>query len=268
MTMMSLPNSDLGVGVGITSQRMSLWIGTHCVGSALPADIEVCPAIAALVGQKQGVMLPTDQAQCNTLLADWAQALHSKGRLRAWRNELLNVSALPDPYSQLNDLPPALAQLERGAARVLGILTHAVHLVGLSRTGDIWMQQRALNKATDPGLWDTLSGGLLSAGDSLHTGVLRETHEEAGLLKADLLNLISRGMVQQSRTVPDGRILEAIWTFTATVKDGVLPHNLDGEAMGFACLTPSELTALVNSNKVTQEAVLALRMAGVLSAPS
>jgi len=27
----------------------------------------------------------------------------------------------------------------------------------------IWVQQRALDKANDPGLWDTLMGGMVSA---------------------------------------------------------------------------------------------------------
>ncbi len=263
MRTVSLPSGSMNKAVGITTHRVPLWMGGQRVGSALLADIALCPSIAALAVDNQGVMLPPNPAQCNPLLANWAKALHSKGRLRVWRNELLSVSALPEPHLQLNDLPEELAQLERGAARVLGVLTHAVHLIGLSTTGNIWMQQRALNKSTDPGLWDTLSGGLLSAGDSLHTGMLRETHEEAGLLEADLLNLTPRGMMQQSRSVADGQILEAVWTFTATLKDSVLPHNLDGEAMGFACLTPSELNALIAANKVTQEAVLALRMAGL-----
>jgi 8-oxo-dGTP pyrophosphatase MutT (NUDIX family) len=148
---------------------------------------------------------------------------------------------------------------------VLGILTHAVHLVGLAANGDVWLQHRALSKATDPGLWDTLAGGLLSAGDSLHSGMLRETHEEAGLFASDLSAITLHGMVQQRREVPDGLILEAVWTYSAVVNAAAMPLNLDGEVMDFACVSREQLAMMVRSEQVTQEAVLALRMAGVLA---
>lgn len=244
--------------------RLPFRIGTAHVGSVLPLDVSVFDGLAQYLNPAQGLVLPDLQPTCNTLLAQWASNLHTAGRLKAWRNESLSIAALPQPKAVLETLPQSLAQVERGAARVLGVLTHAVHLVGFSSTGGIWMQQRALSKSTDPGLWDTLSGGLLSAGDSLRSGMLRETHEEAGLLENDLLNIAACGMVQQSRMVTDGHILEAVWTYAATLRDGVLPHNLDGEAMGFACLSRGELAELVAAKKVTQEAVLSLRMAGAL----
>ena len=33
-----------------------------------------------------------------------------------------------------------------------------MHLVGETSDGHFWVQQRALNKANDPGQWDTLMG--------------------------------------------------------------------------------------------------------------
>jgi NUDIX domain len=183
--------------------RWPIIIGAHCVGSVLPSDAALSPSYTGPHAHIQAVHLPTD---CDALLAQWAGALHAAGRLKVWRDELLNVSALPASDAALTELPLALAQLERSAARRLGVLTHAVHLVGLAANGDVWLQHRAMNKATDPGLWDTLSGGLLSAGDSLHGGMLRETHEEAGLLPHDLLGLCSHGVIRQNRIVPDGHI--------------------------------------------------------------
>ena len=72
-----------------------------------------------------------------------------------------------------------IGQVERGAVRPLGIATQAVHLVGHAADGRIWVQQRALNKANDPGLWDTLMGGMVSAADTVATALVRETWEEA-----------------------------------------------------------------------------------------
>ncbi len=254
-----LPTNDR-----LEEKRVPLYIGVDHVGSAWSSDIAVYASLQIYFDGAFRLILPTAQPACNALLAEWSAALKTAGRLKAWRNELLSVATLPNSTAALQALPLELARLERGAARVLGIMTHAVHLVGVTRNGSIWMQQRALNKATDPGLWDTLSGGLLAAGDNLLQGVLRETHEEAGLLEEDLLNIAACGMVQQSRTVADGHILESVWTYSATLKDNAVPHNLDGEAMGFACLNRSELYALIASGQVTTEAVLALRMAKIL----
>ena len=245
------------------------------VGSVLPSDVHLLRDSSATIPSAEQYVawdlkapkpsiniVVAEQTTLNTLLAAWAQAFHAAGRLKAWRNELLNVSPLA--FMQLQnpiDLPVSLALVERGAARVLGILTHAVHLVGTRSDGKIWVQQRALGKATDPGLWDTLAGGLLSAGDSLVSGVLRETHEEAGLLSSQMGALSAHGCVFQDRTVPDGHILEAVWTFSAEIGTHETPHNLDGEAMGFACLSIEALRDLIKADQVTTEAQLSFRQA-------
>lgn len=247
------------------SHRLPIYIGQAQVGSVLAADAALCPVRGGAAAHTESVVLPSDAQAANAVLSDWAQALRHAGRLRAWRDELLPVSALPnDLQSPLAQLPQPLACVERGAARVLGILTHAVHLVGFASNGHIWLQQRALNKSTDPGLWDTLSGGLLAANDTLHSGVLRETYEEAGLKAEDLQDLKSCGMVLQNRMVDDGLILEAVWTYTATVRDLSAPHNLDGEAMGFDCVTHDQLRRLHAQGQVTREAALCFQTAGVL----
>jgi 8-oxo-dGTP pyrophosphatase MutT (NUDIX family) len=244
--------------------RLPIYIGTHKVGSVLPADAAHCAEYEGVKIDSNRVQLPLDASICNDVLAQWAHQLHSAGRLKSWRSEALSIAALPEPSTVLSDLPPALAQVERGAARVLGILTHAVHLVGLGSDGKVWLQHRAMNKSTDPGLWDTLAGGLLSAGDSLYSGMLRETHEEAGLLPTDLTHITLHGMVQQRREVNDGLILEAVWTYSAMVHEHARPINLDGEVMDFACVNRQQLAAMVSMGQVTREAILALRMAGVL----
>ncbi len=256
--------------------RIKLFIGAAHVGSALPEDIGLCAPVQRWFDPAVGVQLPAEQPACDALLAQWASTLRQAGRLKTWRNELLGVYALPKSQATLHELPTSLAQLERGAARVLGILTHAVHLLGFAQADTkqvleqahhakrLWMQQRSEHKTSDPGLWDTLSGGLLAAQDGLISGVLRETHEEAGLLPSDLQDLTPCGMVMQQRLVPDGHIVEAVWCYTAHLKNDARPHNLDGEAQGFACVTLTQLQRMVQDKQVTQEAILALRLAGVL----
>jgi hypothetical protein len=61
--------------------------------------------------------------------------------------------------------------------RPLGIATRAVHLVGVCADGSIWVQQRSEDKANNPGMWDTLMGGMVSAADGLAEALARETWE-------------------------------------------------------------------------------------------
>jgi hypothetical protein len=68
-----------------------------------------------------------------------AQLLRTQGRCGPWRNEQLDV------HGQDGAL---VATVERGAVRVLGVATQAVHLVGSAPDGRMWVQQRALNKTT------------------------------------------------------------------------------------------------------------------------
>ena len=70
--------------------------------------------------------------------------------------------------------------MERAVVRPLGITTFAVHLLA-SPDGRHWVQQRSLTKPNDPGLWDTLMGGMIPASDSMAQALERETWEEAGL---------------------------------------------------------------------------------------
>ena len=97
-----------------------------------------------------------------------------------WRNEQLPV---------LDSRSSALGTIERAAVRPLGLSTRAVHLVGETSDGQFWIQQRAMTKANDPGLWDTLMGGMVSAVDTVETALERETFEEAGLQLHSLFGL-------------------------------------------------------------------------------
>lgn len=179
------------------------------------------------------------------------------GGVRAqWRDELLAVFSAENRQ---------IAAFERGVARLLGIRTHAVHLVGFTSTGQIWVQQRALDKAIDPGLWDTLVGGLLSASDNLTTALVRETWEEAGIELALVQQLHAGGrvLVQHPNARDDGIgfVVEQIDWFAGLIPDGVTPVNQDGEVAQFALLEPLELKSQMESNAFTLDASLILARA-------
>ena len=181
-----------------------------------------------------------------TRIARW---LHEQGLASRWRDERLAVT---DGQGR------SLASIERAAVRPLGITTHAVHLVGRSPGGGIWVQQRALDKATDPGLWDTLMGGLISSGESIAQTLARETWEEAGLRVEQLLRLAPFGRITIRRPVPEGYMVEHIHMFSALVPDSMAPVNQDGEVQRFECLERSEVLARVQADAFTLEAALIL----------
>ena len=130
--------------------------------------------------EQSGWHLMLGQSDVTTCLSELANLLRHAGLAGAWRNEQLAVR---------DELGTQIGTIERAAVRPLGIATLAVHLVGQTTNGRFWVQQRALNKPNDPGKWDTLMGGMVSAGDTVKTALERETWEEAGLRMDDLENL-------------------------------------------------------------------------------
>lgn len=170
-----------------------------------------------------------------------------------WRDEQLAVHAAHGP---------CIATVERGAVRALGITTQGVHLHGVGADHRVWIQQRALDKQTDPGRWDTLMGGMVSAADSLESALARETMEEAGLLLEQLSGLRWAGhFTMRMPTAVDsglGYMVEHIDWFEAVVPVGVAPTNQDGEVHQFKLVAKDDLRAMLLQNAFTTEASLIL----------
>ncbi|MDQ3273070.1 MAG: NUDIX domain-containing protein, partial [Pseudomonadota bacterium] len=101
-----------------------------------------------------------------------ALAFREAGLAHAWRDEQLAVT---DGQGR------RIGSVERAVVRVLGIATAAVHLIARAEDGRFWVQQRAWSKSNDPGMWDTLMGGMISGADTPDSALERETWEEAGL---------------------------------------------------------------------------------------
>lgn len=190
-----------------------------------------------------GVALVGDPDRALGALARWLRERTSR-----WRDERLDVL---DPEGA------PVAVVERDAARPLGITTRAVHLIGHTPDGHVWLQQRAADKATDPGLWDTLVGGLVSAGESLATTLSRETGEEAGLRLDALRGLRHLGRVSLRRPVPEGDQVQHLEVFDALLDDAQTPENHDGEVQRFERLTREALITRLLDGAFTLEAALA-----------
>lgn len=200
-----------------------------------------------------GVALSGPPGFALAALARWLR----EGSAR-WRDEPLDVL---DPH----DAPVAV--VERDAARPLGITTTAVHLIGHASDGRVWLQQRAADKATDPNRWDTLVGGLVSAGESRATSLARETWEEAGLRLDALRGLRHLGRVSLHRPVPEGQQVQHLEVFDAPLDDTQRPENRDGEVQAFACVTRGELVTRLLDDDFTLEAALAFDLWLLTPAP-
>lgn len=200
------------------------------------------------------------QGELTASLALLARALHTAGLAGAWRDELLAVT---DTAGQ------RLGAIERGAVRPLGLATQAVHLVGWGPEGGpdsgpdfrVWVQQRAWDKASEPGLWDTLMGGMVAAEDSPSSALERETWEEAGLKLDQLSGLRHGGAVNLRRPSGSGGrayMVEHIDWFSCTVPQGLVPVNQDGEVQQFQLLGRAELYKRLERYEFTVEAACVL----------
>lgn len=204
--------------------------------------------------KREGAAAWRIEGDLSAALAQLALALRACSPYVAaqWRGEALAVCS---------DSGQTLGQVERGAVRPLGIATQAVHLVGRAPDGRVWVQQRALDKANDPGLWDTLMGGMVSAADTVATALARETWEEAGLRLDSLTGLRRGGQVTLQRPTEAGSagyMVERIDWYEAVLPPGLAPVNQDGEVAQFDLLAPQALLAQLAQGRFTTEAALIL----------
>lgn len=192
---------------------------------------------------------PRQRLTLNAVLAQLAVSLKDTGCLRGWRDELLDVIGEGR----------RLAVIERAAMRPLGLLTKAVHLNAWSPDGGLWIARRALSKSTDPGMWDTLVGGLAGAGESMDVSLLRESNEEAGLVASDIeARSPLRIILRMHRRLPEGYQVEDVLVSDCVLAQSVTPRNLDGEVSDIKLVAMDELWAMVEAGEFTREAELVI----------
>jgi 8-oxo-dGTP pyrophosphatase MutT (NUDIX family) len=240
-------------------ERWAFEIDADVVGSVIPEDAQFfAKHIAGLNLEPQCLSLaPFCSPDAPSVLAQMANALRDQGRLGKWRNELLRVTG---------DSGQVRGLVERAAVRQLGIRTFAVHLVAYSQiansaaTTGMWVQQRALDKANDPGLWDTCAGGLAAGDESLLLSLEREVQEEAGLDLPSLQregHLIKRGnTIQTQRNIPEGFLVEELLCWDIDLPDTVMPVNQDGEVEKFELWPIDKIIAGIAEQQFTVEAAL------------
>ena len=220
----------------------------HAIGSIETALADrMAAAGLPIVAVSSGWCLTGTPA--NAAFARIAEWLRAQGLASAWRDELLSVT---------DAAGVSVGAIERAAVRPLGIATHAAHLVGWAEQGGVWVQQRALDKATDSGQWDTLVGGLVAANERVDDALIRETWEEAGLRIAALRDVTACGRLTVRRPLSNGYMVEHIHVHEAVIPAQFTPLNQDGEVAAFECLSTAELHGRLHAGLFTLEATLIL----------
>lgn len=220
--------------------------------AAFPGEILLEPGVVHLLPELAGTPASAGRAQAvSELLARVATALSEAGRLNGWRNELLDVVA---------EDGTVLGVIERASVRPLGIATHAVHLNAWTDSGQLWIAQRSFTKTTDPGMWDTLVGGLVSAAETPESALLRESWEEAGLLPHHLKDGRRSGQFTVRRVLPEGYQVEHVTVVDTVLGPEVVPENQDGEVVALRTVSPEEVLELVADGAFTLEAALSMKV--------
>ncbi len=245
--------------IPVPEDRIPLYLNTKHVGHVLKEDakylseifrfFEVSPEGDKCVFKADG------SVQASRRLAAAAQVFKQKGRLDAWRDELLPVVALDD-FSR--SFP--FASIERAFARPLALSTFAVHLNPFTADGRLWIGQRSMTKKVGPGYWDNCAAGMVPRGEDFITAMERESWEEAGIHLKEL-NMDFLGHHRISRPVTEGWMTEHTLMFSAIVDDDFVPQNQDGEVQKFELLTPEELLERAEKGMFTFESSLSVLLA-------
>ncbi len=186
------------------------------------------------------------------VLEQIATTLRQAGRLPRWRDELLAVVA--------DDGTP-LGVIERATMRPLGLHMAATHLVGRRPDGRFWLQQRARDKDTDPGLWDTLAGGLVGTEivdgirqrESLKRATQRESWEEAGIPASLLREMQGLPTSRINRRVSEGHMVQDNYAFLVTLPIDFVPVNLDGEVERFEHFDAAQVIEMISQGQLALE---------------
>ena len=234
--------------------RVPLLIEGLTVGSVARTDLDkLRPFGHALQVKDDGVSLCVPTAARDDALAAINDTLHAQGLIRGWRNE---TYPLVDPHSQR-----LLACIERASSRFWGTLTFGAHCTGWvagpdGQVDQVWVAQRAFDKATDPGAFDNLVGGGVPHGQTPFETLVREGWEEAGLTPEVMRRARPGRVIQLQRDVPEGLQFEWIHTFDLHLQAAEMPVNQDGEVHAFTRHPVADALALAAGTDMTVDAAL------------
>jgi 8-oxo-dGTP pyrophosphatase MutT (NUDIX family) len=234
--------------------RVPFSVNGKAVGSVARAHLQALRAWPdGLQVNEAGVELQAEAPRLSALLAQLNAALRALGLIRAWRDEPF---ALFDPHDGSR-----LATMERASARFWGTLTLGAHANGYvadasGRPTHLWIAQRSMSKATDPGKFDNLIGGGVPEGQSPSQALVREGWEEAGLQPEQMAAVRAGSVLCLKRDIEEGLQFEWLYAYDLQLPRTLAPQNQDGEVAGFRCLPLDEALALAAGEQMTVDAAL------------
>jgi 8-oxo-dGTP pyrophosphatase MutT (NUDIX family) len=226
--------------------RVPFALGGVPVGSVARAHLDALRELGVDAGD-HGVRLPAAPG------AALNAALRQRGLILAWRDEPFPIL---DPASGAR-----LGVMERAASRFWGTLTLGAHANGWvadaqGRPTHLWIAQRALTKATDPGCFDNLVGGGVADGQTPLQALVREGWEEAGLTPPQMQGVRPGSVLRLQRDIREGLQHEWLHAFDLQLPADARPRNQDGEVAGFECLPLAEALARAAEAQMTVDAAL------------
>ncbi|SPR97447.1 NUDIX hydrolase [Cupriavidus taiwanensis] len=242
---------------------LRLMAGGRQVGWLPRPHAGILRGIGAVLGPEQALgdgsvavaLLPgcDDFGARTAALRTLSRQLADAGHVRGWRDELFAVTAALDA--------PAVAVVERAAARFLGLLTFASHMNGIvdGAAGDppaLWISRRSPAKAVDPGMWDNLvAGGMPHGSDPLAT-LVRECEEESGIPPELARDVQAHGMIEMLRDLPEGVQWEQLYVYDLLLPPDFIPRNQDGEVSEHRRIELAPLLAIMSAGAMTVDATL------------
>jgi len=216
--------------------RRPLRIGEACVGYVAPRAADALAAFPVIRRDGTALVL-TDPAA----LPGIVRALAECGLLRC-RGETFDVRADPDG--------PALAQADRGALPLLGIMSVGVHVNGLVHAADglrIWVGVRAASRHLDPGKLDHLIAGGVPAGLTPEATLIKEAAEEADIPPAIARRAVPVARIAYAIERPEGLRRDLLLCYDLDMPAGFDPRPVDGEVARFELWPAAQVLATMRA---------------------
>lgn len=143
---------------------------------------------------------------------------------------------------------PVLMSVDRACVSLFGVPAHGVHVNGFVRTPaglELWIGQRADDKAVAPGKLDNMIAGGQPAHLSLMDNLVKEAAEEADVPEALARTATAAGVVSYCLEDEWGLKPDVMFCYDLEVPPGFTPRNTDGEIQDFRRLPVAEITRLV-----------------------